>query len=282
MFGYIKACKPELKVKEYETYKAVYCSLCKRLGKNYGVLSRLTLSYDFTFLALVNMALQDKMPCYEKKRCAFNPAKKCVYCKDEEALEMPSAAAMIMLYYKILDNIADERGFKKMGYRLLKPIFKKAHKKAASKYPEIENIVKDYIEAQNMLERNNCRELDRVADPTANALAKLLSLCSEDESQKRVLNRLGYCVGRYIYLLDAACDLEKDIKSGSYNVLKYEHKECEGAKQFAANRVKPQLYFCVNEAAKAFELLDIKKYKTIVGNIIYLGMEDTFIKELSE
>ena len=45
-------------------------------------------------------------------------------------------------------------------------------------------------------------------------------------------------------------------------------------------KIKPQLYFCINEGAKAFELLDIKKYKSILGNIIYLGLEDTFKKEL--
>ena len=112
MFGYIRACKPELKMKEFETYKAVYCSLCRRLGKSYGMLSRMTLSYDFTFLALLNMSLSDGCVAFEQKRCAFNPLKKCNYCKCDDALELPSAAAMIMLYYKILDNIADERGFK--------------------------------------------------------------------------------------------------------------------------------------------------------------------------
>ena len=280
MFGYIRAYKPEMKVKEFETYKAVYCSLCKKLGKNYGVLSRLTLSYDFTFLAILNMSLQDKVPCYEKKRCAFNPAKKCVYCKDEDALEMPSAAAIIMLYYKLLDNIADERFFKRLMYRIIKPLFKRAYKKAKAAYPTIETSVKTYIETQNRLEKEGCTELDRIADPTAVALSQILEHCSNDESQKRVLNRLGYCIGRYIYLLDAACDFEADVAKKAYNVLKYEYEGKEDAKAKVAQRIKPQLYFCVNEAVKAFELLDIKKYKSILGNIIYLGLEETFIKEL--
>ena len=76
MFGYVRVDKPELKVKEYEMYKAVYCSLCKSLGKHYGILSRFTLSYDFTFLALLNMSLKDGCNIIEQKRCAFNPLKK--------------------------------------------------------------------------------------------------------------------------------------------------------------------------------------------------------------
>ena len=135
LFGYVRIGKPELKVREYEMYKAVYCSLCKALGKHYGIISRLTLSYDFTFLALLNMSLKEGCCHIERKGCVFNPLKKCNYCKDDGFLDMPSAVAMIMLYYKICDNIADEKGFKKLGYMLLKPLFSGAHKKAARQYP---------------------------------------------------------------------------------------------------------------------------------------------------
>ncbi|MBQ3052965.1 MAG: hypothetical protein IJD55_04630 [Clostridia bacterium] len=279
MFGYVRAAKPELKVKEYEMYKAVYCTLCKTLGKSYGFLARLTLSYDFTFLALLNMSLKDTCVCIEKKRCPFNPFKKCNYCKNKEDLEMPAAAAMIMLYYKLNDNIADEKGFKKIGYKLIKPFFSSARKKASKKYPKIEGIVSAYIENQTRLESKNCSNLDEISDPTAKALSQILMLCSDDNTQKRILDRIGYCIGRYIYILDAACDLEKDIKNNSYNVLKegYTGK----FKDYIEEKVLPQLYFCINEAASAFELLEIKKYKTILGNIIYLGLEETFKKELN-
>jgi hypothetical protein len=174
----------------------------------------------------------------------------------------------------LLDNIEDEKGIKKIGYLCLKPFLTAANKKASLKYPRVEEIVKEYIFTQTKLEKEDCREFDVIADPTAKALSKILALCSEDSSQKRVLERMGYCLGRYIYLMDASCDLEDDKKTGSYNVLKNK-KESE-IKDF----VTEQIYFSINESAKAFELLDIKKYKTILGNIIYLGLEETFKKEL--
>lgn len=278
MFGYIRIAKPELKIKEYDTYKAVYCTLCRTLGKNYGIWTRFTLSYDFTFLSLLNMSLSDGCDDAERKHCVCNPLKKCNYCKSDEKIKMPAAAAIIMVYYKLLDNIGDEKGIKKLGFIALKPLFSHAHKKAARLYPIIEEIISRYISEQSALESENCAELDRAADPTAKALSALLQLCSEDAAQKRVLERLGYCLGRYIYILDAACDLPEDIKSGSYNCLK---ASLEGEPEnYAKERAVPQLYFCINEAGKAFELLDIKKYRTILGNIIYLGLEDTFKKEL--
>ncbi len=279
MFGYIRVKKEELKIKDFEVYKAVYCSLCKKLGKSYGILSRLTLSYDFAFLSLLNISLKSGCVSFERKRCAFNPLKKCNYCKSSDELDMPSAAAMIMLYYKILDNIKDEKGLKKLGFLLLKPIFSGAHKKAAKKYPFIEETVAEYIEGQSLAESDDNCTLDSVSDPTAKALSKLLPLCSDNHSQKRVLERLGYCLGRYIYLMDAGCDIEKDIKSGSFNVLKKYVKE-GNIKKDTVLKTEPQIYFCINEAAKAFELLEIKKFKPILGNIIYLGLEDVYLKEL--
>lgn len=282
MFGYVRAEKPELKVKEYETYKAVYCSLCKKLGKSYGLLARLTLSYDFTFLALLNMSLEDSCPEFERRRCAFNPLKKCNYCKDSSALDMPAAAAMIMLYYKLSDDISDNRGIKKLPFVLLRPLFAHARKKAAAAYPQIEETVCEYISEQTRLENGGCNEIDPAADPTARAMEQIFALCSDDEVQQRVLKRLGYCIGRYIYLLDAACDLEDDIKNGTYNVLKANLKDGADLKVYARSRVEKQLYFCINEAALAFELLDIKKFKPILGNIIYLGLESTFNKELNK
>ena len=276
MFGYIKVSKGELKIKEYELYRGVYCSLCKVLGKNYGLISRFTLNYDFTFLTLLNMSLKDGCDKFSKKSCPFNPLKKCNFCQKTDDFQMPAAAAMIMTYYKLLDNIADEKGIKKLAYLSLKPFLKSANKKAAAKYPQVEKIVADYIAQQTALEKEGCDQIDRAADPTAKALSQILMLCSEDEMQKRVLDRLGYCLGRYIYLLDAFCDLEEDIKKDNYNVLK--SKSAEEITPY----IKSQIYFCINEAARAFELLDIKKYKTVLGNIIYLGLEDTAKKEIEK
>lgn len=274
MFGYIRAAKGDLRVKELDFYKAVYCTLCKTMGREYSLLSRFTLSYDFTFLALLNMSLKGGCDAVEKKHCVFNPLKKCIFCKNDEDIRLPAAAAVILNYYKVLDNISDEKGIKKLGYILAKPFFKSPYKKAARRYPEIDKIVSDYISAQSLAESDPKCDLDKAADPSAKVLSQLFMLLSDDNSQKRVLDRLGYCMGRYIYLIDAYCDLADDIKNNSFNPLKMR----ENPKEL----ISQQLYFCINEACKAFELLEVKKYKDILGNIIYLGLEETFLKELGK
>lgn len=275
MFGYIKAHKPELKVKDYEIYKAVYCTLCKNLGRSYGPFARLTLSYDFTFLALINSGLKEGCNGFVKKRCAFNPLKKCNYCKDaDQDFELPSAAAMIMLYYKILDNIADNKGIKRLFYRIILPIYSSARKKAEKKYPQIGQVVKAYIDSQNRLEAEGIENIDMASEPTANALSQIFAMCG-NTNNTRQLERLGYCIGKWIYLLDAGADLEADIKNGNYNPLIFECDDIQDPISYAKSRLEPTLNVCISEAAKAFELLDIKKYKPILENIIYLGLKNS-------
>ncbi len=275
MLGYIKAYKPELRMKEYEMYKAVYCSLCKQMGKRYGFLTRFTLSYDFTFLALLNMSLATDVCSLDKGRCVCNPLKRCIYCKgSEDLLSMPSAASVIMVYYNLRDNVADERGIKKLFYRFLSLCFRRAHKKAAADYPFIEEAVKNYITRQSELEKAKVADMDAAAAPTSEVLSKIFPLCSQDEKEKRVLERLGYCLGRYIYLADARADLEDDIKKGSYNPLKgYED---------GASRAERNIYMCIHESINAFELINIRQFKNILGNIIYMGLEDTYKRSLNK
>lgn len=273
MFGYIRISKPELKVKEYDMYKAVYCSLCRTLGKKYGFLTRFTLSYDFTFLALLELALSKDFITVERKRCVCNPLKKCNYCK-EATLSFSAAAAIIMLYYKLSDDIQDEAFFKRSTSWFLRLIFSSAHKKAAAEFSSVEEVVKEYITVQKQVEKDSNASLDCAAEPTSVVLGKIFSMCSCDQMQKRVLERLGSLLGRYIYIIDAALDVEDDAKKGAFNPLGKINK------QTAAERVVPQINIIISEAINAFELLEINRFKDILGNIIYVGIEDTVKKEL--
>lgn len=275
MFGYIRIGKPELKVKEYEMYKAVYCSLCRTLGKEYGFFTRFTLSYDFTFLALLELSLKEDFCKIERKRCVCNPLKKCNYCKDA-SLKFSSAAAVIMLYYKLKDDVCDEKFFKRLTAKLLLAFFSSAHKKAAKTYPALEEAIKEYTAFQAEVEQDKNASLDAAAEPTTVVLGKVFEMCSDDSVTKRILKRLGNLLGRYIYLMDAVCDCESDAKKGAFNPLG------NISKKDAAKRVIPQINIIIDEAIKAFELLELNRFKDIIGNIIYVGIEDTVKKELVE
>lgn len=274
MFGYVKAYQPELRIKEYEFYKAVYCALCRDLGRQYGLISRFSLSYDFTFLALLYLSLREGRLSTNRKRCVCNPCKACQYLEEGDMPQPVVAAAEIMLYAKLEDNIADE-GFWKAGiYRLLRAFSKKGYRKAAARYPELVALFDCYLAEQREVETANLQNLDAAADPTARMLSRLFAFCAPEE-ETRALERLGYCMGRWIYLMDVAADLPDDLRKKRYNPLADEAKGQSDLTAFVKERLGAELNVCVKEAAAAFELLDIWRLKNILGNIIYLGLEES-------
>ena len=73
MFGYVRTVPSELRLREYECYRAYYCGLCRSMGKCTGACSRLTLSYDFVFLAACRAWLCGEKPETKRFRCALHP-----------------------------------------------------------------------------------------------------------------------------------------------------------------------------------------------------------------
>ncbi|MBR3935780.1 MAG: hypothetical protein IKJ57_04460, partial [Oscillospiraceae bacterium] len=152
MFGYIKPFRPELKVREAEEYRAVYCGLCRELGKSYGLFARMTLSYDFAFMAMLMMSLdEDICPSFEHCRCMAHPLKKQCRCLENRAISLAAKAAMVLMYYKIKDDIEDKGFVKKIGAVLLLPFAAAARKKALRTGAEAEKI--DIAAAEMMAEQ---------------------------------------------------------------------------------------------------------------------------------
>ena len=108
MFGYVLAEKPELKVKEYELYRATYCGLCRSMGKCTGQCSRMTLNYDFVFLALVRYAIKPCEVKFKPRRCLAHPLEKRDNMERNDIIDYCSQASAILNYQKILDDLNDE------------------------------------------------------------------------------------------------------------------------------------------------------------------------------
>jgi hypothetical protein len=286
VFGYVKPHIPALRVQELQDYKAVYCGLCGELGRAFGPFARLFLSYDFTFLAMLSIALRGKSESQDKpvcRRCYVNPLKKIHVSRDQEALRFGADIAAITLYYKLLDNIADSGPLKKIGWKILLAFAASARKKAAARVPQADAAIAGAMRKQAALEAANEPSLDAAAEPTAAAMAEVFSLLcgSEDGKTARALERLGYLVGRYIYLCDALDDLREDLTTGGYNPLIARFKleksaltEDEAAIKAAETFAGESIYMSAGEACLAYNLLAPESYKPILDNIVFLGLKN--------
>ncbi|MBC8571135.1 DUF5685 family protein [Zongyangia hominis] len=278
MFGYVRPCKPELKIKEFEIYQSVYCGLCKQLGRSFGYFARFTLNYDFAFLAMLDMALDGSCPRFERQRCFANPLKKKNCCLKNPSLAFSADVAQIMLYYKVRDDMSDGGFLGKLRGYLLLPFVGRARKKAAKRRPKIDEIMKESTERQAALEQAGCQHVDEAAHPSAEFLSRICEEMARDERQKRVLGRFGYLLGRWIYLIDALDDMDEDLEKGNYNpfLAAYQIKPGEKEKiEKVAEEAKGSLNLTTAEIGAAYELLDIQRFRPIFDNVIYLGFADT-------
>ena len=272
MFGYVKTDKPEMKIKEYEAYRGLYCSLCKAMGKHFGLFSRLTLSYDVTFLLLSRLSFMGTLPRFDSGRCPFNPTKKCNYCCNaDEELKYAAAVSMMLFYHKVRDNISDGSIFKKILMYLLLPWATLKYKKAKKLYAEIAQIIEESMLRQAQTESKGSLVTDEAAHQSAEALGRITAYNMSDPEGN--IYRFGYGIGKWVYLTDAFDDIEKDIKSGSYNVFvnKYNLNH-ESLTDEIKQDITETIYMSSSVFLSAYESIENKTLSPIIENIIYEGM----------
>lgn len=268
MFGYIKTFTPNLRVREHELYRAIYCGLCRSMGKRTGCSSRLTLSYDFTFLAAVRLVLCGTDPTVEVHRCAASPFKVRPIMNDNPPLSFCAAAAAVLTKAKVLDDVNDSRGIEKLKSLFLLPAAKKMERRALRYDPSLPvKEIEEKLSELAILEKEGCPSLDRVSDCFGEALA-LIFTCGLMGNERTIAHSIGFSVGRIIYVLDAADDLENDIKKNNYNPLRISPMSEESLS--CAVRLE------LSKVSAAVQLMDFSRSMTelreLIYNIIYEGI----------
>lgn len=277
MFGYIRVNRPECKIREYEYYRGVYCGLCRSLGKCTGQCSRMMLGYDFTFMALVRLALAEITPTLQKSACIAHPFRRCLMAKpekgseEEEIFSLCACATVLLSYHKICDDIADERGFRRARAVLAKPFVWMLRRRAAKRYVPLEPLIKGGLAALSEIEKSDSASVDAPAEAFGKLLAEVLSYGLTD-TKRRIAYAIGFRVGKWIYLVDAADDYEADIKKKRYNPLVRAYGETldRGERETLLEALTAELM----EAERGFDLLAYPDAdsRAVVENIIYLGM----------
>lgn len=267
MFGFIKPYTPELKVKENELYKAAYCGLCRCMGKKTSRLTRLALSYDSVFLALLRICIFEEEIAVEKKRCPVCIFKKRLSLVSTPQLEYTAAVSSYLIYHNVLDDMKDSKGIKKLKAHILHPFAKRINRKAP-KIPEIQNEIESRLCEIYELEKENTASVDKVSDVFGILMGKITSYGIADEEKKAAAYEAGYHTGRYIYIADAVKDYESDLKNKEYNPFI--------ASGINMERSYERLYRALcTEASHVYSACLLLSYKTcgsICENVASLGM----------
>lgn len=271
MFGYVTIQEAELKVKDFKKYKAYYCGLCQTLKKNYGSLGQITLTYDMTFAIVLLTSLYESETMMSKHRCKIHPVKKQMMLQNK-ITEYAADMNLILAYYHMKDDWIDE---KKVSGFAGTCLLRHKVKKAVEKYPRQTKVIQKCLKELSVCEENNVMEIDRPAGCFGKLMEELF-VYKKDIWEER-LRKIGFYLGKFIYIMDAYDDLEKDKEKENYNPLLEMSKSAD-----FEEKCKELLCMMIAESAAAFEQLPCISDIDILRNILYDGVWNRYHKIQNE
>ncbi len=253
MFGLVTASLGELSEEQKRRYQAVYCGICRSIRAQDGQLCRLGLSYDMAFLALLLMSLYEPGETAGTGRCAAHPLKARPWV-DNEYVRYAARMNVALAGFKARDDWQDE---KKYSARVLAAVFGRHGDAIAAEYPRQWNAIGECIRELSALEQARCPNPDEPAGCFGRLMGELMVYREDLWAPK--LRQLGFYLGRFIYLADAAVDFRRDRKAGAYNPF--------AAEDFA--RWEQILVLAMAGCTEAFEALPLVQDKELLDNILY-------------
>lgn len=262
MFGYVRINKMDLTFREFEYYKGYYCGLCKYLKNNHGEISRLGLNYDITFLIVLLTAIYKPKTNIIEETCIVSPFKKKKKIINE-ITEYAASMNILLAYYKLEDNLLDDKGIKDiLAYNIYKGKFKLANEK----YPHKSNVIKEQMSLLNKLEKEESFNIDKVSNTFGELMGEIFSY--RNDKYEEDLRRIGFNIGKYIYILDAYEDLDEDYKKGRYNpYIDYINK-----KEELKLKVDKLISISLGLLSSSIENLNLELNRGIIENIVYSGV----------
>ena len=267
MFGYIVINKAEMKFKDYDMYHSYYCGLCKRLKECYGRRGQMTLSYDMTFLIVLLTGLYEPETDVDIVNCIAHPFEKHT-ARTNAYSDYAASMNLILTYYKCMDDWNDER--KKKSYAVMQAL-KPKMKEINEQYPEKISRVRTNLQKLSILEMENEQNIDLMAGLFGEIMAELFAY--RHDEWETSLRKIGFFLGKFVYLMDAYEDVEKDIKTGNYNPFKQMFEE---DKDFAED-IRSLLTLMMAECSREFEKLPILLHADILRNILYSGVWQKYV-----
>lgn len=263
MFGYVRINQQELKVKDFEAYRGYYCGLCHSLCRRYGRIGQLLLNYDMTFLILLLDGLYE--PEEEEKHCVCLPHPLKRHREIHSAASDYAADMTVLLaYQKALDDWRDEHSHAK---RVLAMGLYRDYKKLRGVYRRQALTLEDSIRKLSEAEKEGADDPDYVSGFSGRFLGEIFAW--RDDIWQEDLRAVGFYLGKFIYLLDAWEDMEKDSRRGDYNLfLRMRERQPEGFEK----RVETMLVDMMSQCSHAFERLPVLHCSEILRNILYSGV----------
>ncbi len=258
MFGYVRPDPSTLPEDLQVRYRSFYCGLCRALGQRHGHLSRLTLTFDLTYLTMFLSSLYEPEEQTGETRCLPHPVKKHLW-RTTAITEYAADMTIALTWHKCRDDWQDDRN---LPARAFSALLKKHYRQVKDRWPRQCAAIENAMAEQAAIEARRDETPDAAPQCFGRLMASLFVM--KEDFWSGALAAFGNSLGQYIYMLDAVCDYDKDMKSGSYNPVVLLGKKPEDMRE--------TLEMLLGSASAAFERLPLVQDEAILRNILYSGL----------
>ena len=258
MFGYVRPNLTDLSEADQARYRAHYCGLCHAIGTRHGQMARMALTFDLTYLTIFLGSLYEPEEMTGESKCVPHPVKKHSWTRSK-ITDYAADMTIALTWHKLQDDWQDDHN---AVAKAASAALKKAYAKVREAWPRqcecIEHALADLSEVE--------KRRDPSPDAAARCFGELMAelFVMQEDYWSGALRAFGYSLGRYIYLLDATCDYDKDAKKASYNPVLLMEKKSE--------EMRDTLELLLGDASAAFEKLPLIQDEGILRNILYSGV----------
>lgn len=279
MFGYLDIEKGKLQDGERGLWQTFMCGLCMSTKAAYGNFPRAFITNDINFFNVLFHSVTQTDVEIEQKRCFSHPLKKRTILKTTALTDELATANVLLIYWNLYDDVIDDGGVAKKA--ALKSI-RKSYLKAREQLPAMDEMLNEMYSELQSLEQSRCDVADKVAHSFAMLSQRFASLILRD-SRSEYAETLCYNLGKWIYLIDALDDIEKDLKRGSYNVFTC----CYGFSKVSdvapkLDEIQFLMYSVLNRIAQSFNDLNLSKYNCILTNVLFDGIRSKTSQTLNK
>ncbi len=272
MFGYVIPDKMNMFMKDYYNYKAYYCGLCKRIGKDCGQLMRISTNYDMVFFDMFCHAVMEVSPKYHDEPCILSPKKKTVV-KGDELTDKVVDINTLLMYYKLLDDKLDSKKADIAKSLARSLVVSGKYKKAKKNFPELDNLFASEYERLRDMEKQGTFSIDMLADPFANMLSQSVKSVLGDKCSSDIEN-MFYYLGKWVYIIDAVDDVEKDFKNKEFNpfFVGYNYQNQDKFFEDKGKELEFLLMSSYNAIKNAYKNIELKFNEGAITNILWYGI----------
>ncbi len=270
MIGRMRPYLPELTIRDYNIYQRYLWGVRRQLYTSYGLYSCHTLKHNGVLFAILSDSLAGRSATCQNCRIPGTLFWHKMMCQTQ-GIRLAAQVEIMLGWHGLQDRKYRELPWRQ---RLLRAadrlLLRRAYQRVVTENPAMERLFRQEQEHAVVQMNLSAKNYTLAAEPMSNIYGALYAtLATDDPNERKSMRYIGSCIGRIFYLMDKAERFDEDKRTGRYNVFVVNGITSQSA---ALENARRQALAAANDLVRAYKLLDVKFYRSLLDNIMMLGL----------